>query len=290
MSNALRFPAHGWIGLGLVAAFWPVNWALDGLRTHWGFFPLWLGYCLIVDGWCVRATGTSLLTRSRRLYAGLFLASVPLWWWFEAVNQRTQNWVYLGAEHFTDLEFALLASLTFTTVVPAVLGTAELVSGFCAHERFRQGLRLGTGPKTCWVLVGMGAVMLALVLGWPRVFYPFVWGFTFCFAEAANVRLGVPSIVSRTRVGDWTPVLALGLGSLICGFFWEMWNYWSYPKWIYVTPGVEFLYVFEMPALGYLGYPPFALGLVATTQLLLTLAGVRDRNYVRVGAQAGFAS
>lgn len=55
------------------------------------------------------------------------------------------------------------------------------------------------------------------------------------------------------------PAWWLSLGALICGFFWEMWNYFSFPKWIYHTPGAEFLRVFEMPLLGYGGYIPFAL-------------------------------
>jgi hypothetical protein len=45
-----KFPAHGWLGLALVVLFWILNWTLPGARTHWGFFPLWLGYCLSVDG------------------------------------------------------------------------------------------------------------------------------------------------------------------------------------------------------------------------------------------------
>ncbi|MCZ0454684.1 hypothetical protein, partial [Escherichia coli] len=73
---------------------------------------------------------------------------------------------------------------------------------------------------------------------------------------------------SLTR-GDWRPVAALMLGALICGFFWEMWNIYSSPKWLYSTPGVEFLYVFEMPLLGYLGYLPFALELYALVHLLM---------------------
>ena len=28
---------------------WPLNWGLEGMRSHVGFFPLWLGYCLTVD-------------------------------------------------------------------------------------------------------------------------------------------------------------------------------------------------------------------------------------------------
>mgnify|MGYP004705017605 CR=1 FL=1 len=43
------WPLHGWLGLTLVAVFWALNWFLSGLRTHWGFFPLWLGYALTVE-------------------------------------------------------------------------------------------------------------------------------------------------------------------------------------------------------------------------------------------------
>src|SRR5436305_9981309 len=29
------------------------------------------------------------------------------------------------------------------------------------------------------------------------------------------------------------------VGSLICGLFWEMWNFYSWPKWVYHTPGAQ---------------------------------------------------
>ncbi len=69
-----KFPLHGWLGLALVAVFWSLNWSLGRLRTQWAFFPLWLGYCLTIDGLVVWRTGTSLLTRSWRKYVGLFIA------------------------------------------------------------------------------------------------------------------------------------------------------------------------------------------------------------------------
>ena len=78
MINAVKkFPVHGWIGLGLVVVFWTLNWSLNGLRTQWAFFPLWLGYCLTIDALVLWRTGTSLLFRSRKEYLGLFVASAP---------------------------------------------------------------------------------------------------------------------------------------------------------------------------------------------------------------------
>lgn len=93
VGDSRSIPRHGWIGLLLIAITWPLNWGVgvEGLRTHLLFVPLWLGYALVVDAMVKRRRGTSILTRSRRDFAGLFLASVPGWWLFEAVNARTQN-------------------------------------------------------------------------------------------------------------------------------------------------------------------------------------------------------
>ena len=63
-------------------------------------------------------------------------------------------------------------------------------------------------------------------------------------------------------------MIALAIGALICGCFWELWNYYSYPKWIYRTPGAQFWHVFEMPLLGFGGYLPFGWDLFALRNLL----------------------
>jgi hypothetical protein len=282
---AKRFPAHGWLGLGLVIVCWPLNWGLDGLRTHLCFFPLWLGYCLTVDGLAVLRRGTSLLTRSAGMYLGLFLISVPVWWGFEAVNLRTGNWHYLGREHFSDLEYAVLASLSFSTVIPAVMGTAELFApGFA--ERFRSGPRLGRGPRTAAVFAAIGLLTFVLTMAWPRYFFPLVWLSFFFLLEAFNLARGYRSLVGWTGNGDWRPVAALWSGALVCGFFWEMWNFWSYPKWVYTIPFFDSWQLFEMPLLGYGGYLPFSLELFAAVHLVLGLAGRGRSEYVTSGLVA----
>jgi hypothetical protein len=284
---ARRFPRYGWIGLALIALFWPLNWALDGLRTHWGFFPLWLGYCLTVDGLNVYRRGTSLLTRNRRRYLGLFFISVPVWWIFEAVNLRTQNWLYVGREFFTDLEYGVLASLSFSTVIPAVLGSAELMAGFDFIGRFRNGPVIRPDRRTTATFFLLGGAMLAALLAWPRYFFPFTWLFLYFLIEPINVWLGHRSLGEWTRKGDWRPVMALWMGVLLTAFFWEMWNYFSYPKWIYDVPFVDFFHIFEMPILGYFGYLPFALELVAAVHLAYGLLGGRRADYVFRGLVVG---
>ena len=74
-----------------------------------------------------------------------------------------------------------------------------------------------------------------------------------------------------TDQGDWRPMMALFTGCLICGFFWEMWNFYSYPRCIYHIPFADFLHIFEMPLLGYLGYLPFSMELFALYHLITGL-------------------
>lgn len=266
-----KIPARLLIGLLLIAVFWYLNWSLDGLRTHWGFFPLWFGFALTVDALVYLRKGSSLYSRNKLAYFGLFLVSMPVWWLFELFNKVTQNWYYDGREFFTDTEYFLLASLSFSTVIPAVFGAAELVSTFLNDVKSK--FRIEESEKTGIYFLKASAGMLILLLLFPKVFYVFVWTTVFFFVEGINILLGNRSIVTKVSEGNWRPVFSLWIGCLICGFFWEMWNYYSYPKWIYDVPGVNFLHVFEMPVLGYLGYIPFSLELYSIYNLVLRLFG-----------------
>jgi hypothetical protein len=67
--------------------------------------------------------------------------------------------------------------------------------------------------------------------------------------------------------GKWSKIAAILLATLFTGFWWEMWNFWSYPKWFYTIPYVGFFKIFEMPILGYGGYLFF--GLVVWSYALL---------------------
>jgi hypothetical protein len=272
MRSATR--ASGWktlsLGGAFVALFWPLNWIYES--THVLFFPLWLGYVLALDGIVQLRTGTSLLTRAPRTFALLFPLSVPSWWLFEAFNERLHNWEYLGAERFSDLEYFLYASLSFSTVVPAVFESAELVRSFRFIERFAQGPkfpRAGDSTSYRWGLALLGVTLTAATLLWPRQCFPFVWMGPVFLLEPLCLALGRRAFTDELVRGDWRTWMALWLGGLLCGFFWEMWNLHSYPKWIYHVPYVGFWKVFEMPILGYLGYLPFAMELYLMAQLVL---------------------
>ena len=279
-STTGKWPTHGWVGLGLVGIFWTLSWSLPGLRTQFTFFPMWLGYCLTVDALVVMRKGDSMLTRSPGAYARVFLISAPSWWLFELLNLRTRNWFYDGRQFFTDVGYFALASLSFSTVAPAVFGTAELVSTFNWVRRIRRGPRIvPTRTTLVGFFVGGWATLLLLLL-WPLYFFPFLWVSVYLILMPLNARLGNRSVTEHTAEGDWRPVLALWVGCLICGFFWELWNFYSYPKWIYRVPFVDFLPIFEMPLLGYAGYLPFSLALFALYHLAVGFLRRQENRYL----------
>ena len=252
----------------MIAVCWPLNWMLPGVRTSYLFFPLWLGYVFVVDALVWMRAGTSLWSRSRKNFVLLFCFSAPVWWLFELINWRTANWQYLGRNLFSLLEFNLISTVPFSTIVPAVLETAELIQTFGWTQKFSSGAGVPATPRVFVVLFVVGLSMLISLLAWPKLFYLFTWISLVLICEPINHWTGRPHFLQQLRDGDWRIVVSLALGALICGFFWELWNYNSFPKWIYHIPGAEFLRIFEMPLLGYGGYIPFALELYALKNLL----------------------
>jgi len=162
----------------------------------------------------------------------------------------------------------LMASSVILLFMPAVFETAELIRSAGWMRRLSDGPRLGPSPPVLLAMVCMGLTMLVLSMIWPTYFYPFLWGSVFFLVEPINAWRERPSLLGYLSSGNWRPIVALGLGALVCGFFWELWNFYSYPKWTYTTPGVDFLHVFEMPLLGFVGYPAFGLELYALMCLI----------------------
>ena len=272
-------PFRGAVGLTLIAVAWPASWLHVSPLDEYSFFPLWLGYILTIDALVLQRKGTSLLMRNATAFGGMFLVSVPLWWAFEGINYFTQNWHYLGAEEYSTLRYVLVASWHFSIVIPAVFETAELVGSFSFLRRFQRGPVM---PVSRPFLIGamvLGFLSFVALVFWPRYAFPGTWLCLFLLLDPINYLRGRPSLVAWLSRGDWRLVVALGAGALVCGWFWEMWNYWAFPKWQYTISFVDFAHVFEMPLLGYGGYLPFGLEAYTVYHFLSGLVGRTPKGY-----------
>ena len=80
-----------------------VSWALIGTQdTCWNplfFTGMWTGAALVM--YAAGSRGYPGWRRHRVLLA----VSVPLWWWFELVNERVGNWEYIDSQDYNALEY-----------------------------------------------------------------------------------------------------------------------------------------------------------------------------------------
>ena len=113
-------------------------------------------------------------------------------------------------------------------------------------------------------MVAAGAAMLIVPIvlrtsHWAAYMAPPIWlGFIFLL-DPLNARTGGESILGDWRERRTSRLINLLAAGLICGLVWEFWNFRGGAKWVYHVPFLPTLKIFEMPILGFGGFPPFAL-------------------------------
>lgn len=265
-------PWWGWLGVGLTAVAWVLAWT----RFSWfepfqpfTFTPLWLGYIVIVNAWTFARTGRCMMLDRPRYFLLLFPLSSAFWWFFEYLNRFVQNWYYMGLQEFTPLEYFIHATIPFSTVLPAVLGTTEWLA---SYPRLSAGLdkwrpiRMANAKLIGWSVLVLGSGGLIGIGLWPNYLFPLVWVAPLLLITALQAVSGEETIFSSLAYGDWRPLWLPAMAALLCGFLWEMWNVKSLAHWEYAIPFVHRFQIFQMPILGYAGYLPFGLECVAVAR------------------------
>jgi hypothetical protein len=275
-----RFPWWGWLSGFLVVCFWILAWTrlqwFKPLQYH-TFAPLWVSYVIFVNALTYRRTGRSMLTHRTRYLLSLFPASSLFWWYFEYLNRFARNWYYEGQELFTPVSFVVNATLAFSTVLPAVISTAELLESYPAlgQTGFRRPLVLNNPRAHAGAMLALASCGLIGIAAWPEDWYPVLWISPLLIVVSLQMLLNEDNLFQKLQRGEWQVITVPALAALVCGFLWEMWNKYSYPKWSYSIPYIQRFEIFEMPLLGYLGYLPFGLQCRVVADLIERLASPR---------------
>lgn len=264
--RAGRFALHGYIGLLVMVAAEVLLFSGNRLVGHW-FTPIvWTGYILFVDALLYRIKGRSLLMNDRPELLILAVISISGWWLCEFYNApRFWNSDWELWWHYHNLEpnpylrrFGY--DWAFATIFPLQFLTAELCR-LTIFKGFSKGpaVKLNTRPLTVvWVILGVVGTVWPLI--YPSVWLaPIIWLSFIFLLDPLNALRGWPSITGDLARGDWRRLCSLLLAGLVCGFLWEFFNYWALSKWTYTVPYFGDIKIFEMPVLGYLGFPPFAI-------------------------------
>lgn len=259
------------IGIGL-AAFGVYALVVDfsPWSLLWYIF-VWYGYFLLLSALTTRPGFSIFATEFDVL--PLFCWSIPFWFFFEAYNVVIQNWYYVFRLRDWTASF-LFSSVAFATVLPACLVHARLVdrAGWFTRVRWRP-LRVG-GPLIAGIgLFGVLCTFLPLVF--PTYAFWMTWGALGPIPELIAYRIGSPSILRDLAQGRPGKLLALIVGGSWAGLAWEGLNAATRCKWIYTVPGLEGLKLFEMPVLGFFGFPALALNAYPTYGLVCRVMGHR---------------
>ncbi len=272
-SASYPFPWWGWMGIITGAVSWILAWS----RFPWfapyqphTFFPLWFSFILVINALCHRRNGHCMMIDRTRFFLVLFPLSAAFWWFFEYLNRFVQNWNYTGA-HYSSWEYFCYASISFSTVLPAVLGTREWMAGASC---IRQGVgdfcpfRFPYPRMLAGAALLMSGASLAGIGVWPNYLFSLLWVSPLVVIVSLQTLTGERTILSGIVDGDWSLITTSTAAAIFCGGFWEMWNYYSLARWEYSVPFVHGFQIFEMPLLGYAGYLPFGLECVVIGDLL----------------------
>jgi hypothetical protein len=241
----------------------------------WFYSFSWWSYLLFIEAFLFSRGHRSLLFTDTVRFLLLLPLSVTIWLVFEAFNFRLQNWHYLCLPPQRSLRW-LGYTIAYATVLPAIFSTTNLLDVF---GLFRSTGEVAVGQHRMKNgLVWLGIVMLILPVLFPKVFFPLVWlGFIFAL-EPFNYRNGADSLLRDLEKGSVRMLYLLLLSGFLCGILWECWNFWAGSKWSYTIPYLGFLKVFEMPILGFLGFPFFAVECYVMVNSFFLLLNGRLRN------------
>jgi hypothetical protein len=248
------------IKIFLAAILWLVGLAgaalgLPPIRQYLYFFA-WYPYLLFLDALWARFQGQSWFWSQPPEVARMAFWSVTVWLVFEALNLALKNWAYEGVAASAWVRWPGYA-LAFATVLPGVLLTAEVLRAGGAWAGLSgRPLRMARWQPPALLL---GVAFLVLPLVWPRYAFPLVWGAFFFLLDPCCDLLGGKSLIRSFLAGERREHYCLLAAGLICGLWWEAWNYPAVSRWVYTLPVLNFWKVFEMPLPGYLGFAPFAL-------------------------------
>ena len=236
---------------------------IEPFVTYYFIFAWWSSI-FILDSWLYLRGGETLFyDKTIETFTFLIPFSAFLWFGFEAFNLRLQNWSYQGLPPVLWIRW-LGYFISYSTVLPALFVVSN---GLDQYNIFRKNEFSGFFNQSfsrfsIFFLILFGLFVLILSLCFPRYFYFFIWvGFIFLL-DPIHSFLGEKSLFQEWKQRNWNRTFQLLLAGCICGFFWEFWNFWAGAKWQYHLSWpsfIENIKIFEMPLLGFLGFPIFAL-------------------------------
>ena len=251
------FPFYGFVGLVLLVVSEILHLRKIEPFYSWFYCFAWWSYILTIDAVIYRVKKNSLILNRTKEFFLMIPWSIFIWLIFEAANVSLSNWYYIHIPPSL-AERWLGYAVAYGTVLPGLFETTELLEALGVFKNARvQRIAFSLPAHVGLAFLGVLSLLSSVLA--PLTFFPLIWvGFIFLL-EPVNNWLGGRSLLRDLEDGNPRKIYLLLIAGLICGLLWEFWNYWARSKWVYTVPFFEETKGFEMPYLGFLGFPPFAI-------------------------------
>ncbi len=255
------YPVHGFVGLAVIFAAEAALF-LDVRLVGIYFTPLvWTGYILVVDAAVFSLRGRSLIKTEPQAFVWMVVLSIFLWLIFEGYNLYLRNWIYVGLPNSVIPRY-LGYGWSFATIWPCILETTELLLATWFRNSPPPPEPVAqTKVPAAPIIAGIAMLAVPPLMPLDIAVYLFgpVWLGFILFLDPQNYGAQRPSLWGDWGHGHKARTWALLTAGLVCGLLWEFWNYWAASKWLYIFEIFPDWRIFEMPVVGFLGFPFFAL-------------------------------
>ena len=267
--------------IALIAAAALLSYEIPPVPT-WFYVFAWYPTLVILNQTVVLLGGESLMARPRELVLMLWWSAM-IWLLFEAFNFRLHDWYYVFLPSSRMARW-LGITVSLATVVPAVLLGERVLDRLAAWRDLRwHSVALDAQRLRVAGWAGLG--LLVAALAFPRFLHPFTWVAVWLTVEPRLYAVAPErSLFADIARGSWGRIARLMAAGLFAGLLWETFNAVARGRWIYTVPFLENLKIFEMPVVGFLGFPFFALEVWSLYHLLASMTTRRT-----LGASGGFA-
>lgn len=263
------------LALGIILVLLGIVLGQQGRRPFFDFDFIfaWYGILLILDA-LAQKTGKTSIFKPLNNFLLLAMVSGSFWWFYEWANLYLKNWDYpTMLRLYNNLEFGVIATVCFSTVLPFLTLTSNLVS--TAVFKNRHVWLNGTITKTlALVFISIGVLSLFLTVFIPLYFFPIIWFSLFLLFDPINALQGNRSLIIQLLKRNFRIFIILGIAAILAGLTWESINYllpkWVYPivPWFWTLPTPFTTKFAEMPLLGFGGYIPFVWSAFALMEYL----------------------
>ncbi len=170
---------------------------------------------LMSNYWSASRSGNNLLRLQRNYYLAMALTSGVLGWLLVYLNLYTHSWLDTGD---TSVASALIQSLLFATLAPAILSIRALLGSFGSLLKLLSRNFAVPAPAhdtTAFILIPLALIGLLGGAAWPATLFWLFWTAPLLLLIALQMLWHESSIFAGLANGDWSRIVTAAISGLI---------------------------------------------------------------------------